>query len=188
MNKDQIKNGEVRCFPFYKGEYMGDLPFGYSNEQSAKKFMKNIPDKDVYERLGGKDEYMKTHMFVRKLDKSKLYVFNPPRHKLNYTLSDRKVEGIYDYSGEKVFLKDLDPKLAEEIIEDLKDIGCWPSEYELKDKVKAFQEKYDLFPCGSPYNITSIDDEDFRKMRSKMMKEDVEYRKGIVHINIEYVD
>ena len=40
MNKDQIKNGEVRVFPFYKEEYLGELPFGYSNKKSALKFMR----------------------------------------------------------------------------------------------------------------------------------------------------
>ena len=44
MNKDQIKNGEVRVFPFYKEEYLGELPLGYSNRKSALKFMKEIPN------------------------------------------------------------------------------------------------------------------------------------------------
>ena len=69
MNKDQINNGEVRVFPFYKGKYMGELPFGYSNEKSAKKFMKSIPSEFVYEKFGGKEEYVRTHEALPPLKK-----------------------------------------------------------------------------------------------------------------------
>ena len=55
MNNTQIKNGDVRIFPYYKGEYMGKsgVEYGFSNEASARKYMKPIPDKDIYDSIGG---------------------------------------------------------------------------------------------------------------------------------------
>ena len=49
MNNTQIKNGDVRIFAYYKGEYMGksEAEYGFSNEQSARKYMKQIPDEDI---------------------------------------------------------------------------------------------------------------------------------------------
>ena len=45
MNNTQIKNGEIRIFPFYKGEYMGksEVEFGFSNTQKGQlKYLWNI--------------------------------------------------------------------------------------------------------------------------------------------------
>ena len=93
MNKDQIKNGEVRVFPFYKEEYLGELPLGYSNRKSALKFMKDIPACDVFERFGGRDDYIREHEYLPELDKNKLYVFNPKRGESTYR--QRRFDGIY---------------------------------------------------------------------------------------------
>lgn len=35
--------GKLGFFPFYKEEYLGELPFGYSNKKSALRFMRDIP-------------------------------------------------------------------------------------------------------------------------------------------------
>ena len=99
MNKNQIKNGEVRVFPFYKEEYMGEVHFGYRNKKSALKFMKDIPYDDVFDRFGGRDKYIKNHEYLPGLDEKKLYVFNPKRgpsafNQSAYTL--RKFDGIYN--------------------------------------------------------------------------------------------
>lgn len=189
MNYDQIKNNEERIFPFYKGKYMGKTELGFSNKKSAQKFMLDIPDEDVYERFGGKEEYIRTHECMHRLDKKHLFVFNPQKNSpYGDNLAARWFEGIYDgVYKDYVYLKDMDPQVVKELKDDLKLIG-FARDYESHDLVKAFEEKYDLFPstfhCGTPY----VDMTDFEKMKSKMVKEDIEYRRGIVHINIEYLD
>ena len=190
MNKDQIKNGEARCFPFYKGRYMGDLPLGYSNKKSALKFMKEIPDKDVYERFGGKEEYDRTHEYVGELDRERLYVFNPKRGRnVDSWEADkpynRMFNGIYDYDGH-IYLKDLDQKLVEEMKKDMKNFE-WYGEWDAHDAVRGFQEKYGYFPTfhkGKAY----VDMDDFEKMKRKMMREEVVFKKGILHITVEYLN
>jgi hypothetical protein len=81
----------------------------------------------------------------------------------------------------------MDPEVVKELKNDLKLIGFY-YENESHDLVKAFEEKYDLFPntynCGSPY----VDMDDFEKMKRKMVRDEIEYKRGIVHINIEYLD
>lgn len=119
MNKNQIKNGEVRVFPFYKEEYMGELPFGYSNKKSALKFMKDIPAGDVFDQFGGRDNYIKEHEYLPELDEKKLYVFNPKKGPSAYDMSTyslRKFDGIYNYDeSKKVYLKDLKEEYVNEI-------------------------------------------------------------------------
>ena len=181
MNKDQINNGEVRVFPFYKGKYMGELPFGYSNEKSAKKFMKSIPSEFVYEKFGGKEEYVRTHEALPPLNKEKLYTFNPARGASSY--SKRTFAGIYDYYYKKhVYLKDLEPEIVRQIKEDIKAIGSKWTEYESNELVRAFQEKYDLFP------YLRVDNDDYEKAMRQILKDEVVYRKGILHVNVEYID
>lgn len=185
MNKDQIKNGEVRVFPFYKEEYMGELPFGYSNKKSALRFMKDIPAGDVFDRFGGRDNYIKEHEYLPGLDEKKLYVFNPKKGPSAYSL--RRFDGIYNYDeSKKVYLKDLKEEYVNEIRKDLKDIG-WHAEYENHIAVGEFQKKWNLFPLtGNPKGEPAIDWDDFEKMRRKMTREEVEFREGIIHIEIEW--
>ena len=185
MNKDQIKNGEVRVFPFYKEEYMGELPFGYSNKKSALKFMKDIPYDDVFDRFGGRDNYIKNHEYLPRLDENKLYVFNPKRGESTY--SQRRFDGIYGYDeNKKVYLKDLKEEDVNEIRKELRDIG-WHVEYEKHTSVGEFQKKWNLFPLtGSSKGEPIIDWDDFDKMRRKMAREEVEFREGIMHIEIEW--
>lgn len=186
MNKDQIKNGEVRIFPFYKDTYMGELPFGYSNKKSALKFMKDVPANDVFDRFGGKDNYVREHEYLPGLDENRLYVFNPKRGESAY--SQRRFDGIYNYdASKKIYLKDLKEEDVNEIRKDLKDVGGY-SDYEKHTIVGEFQKKWNLFPLtenskGDPI----VDWDDFDKMRRKMTREEVEFREGIVHIEIEYI-
>lgn len=190
MNKNQIKNGEVRVFPFYKEEYMGELPFGYSNKKSALKFMKDIPTGDVFDWFGGRDNYIREHEYLPELDEKKLYVFNPKKGPSAYDMSAcslRKFDGIYNYDeSKKVYLKDLKEEYVNEIRKDLKDIG-WHVEYENHIAVGEFQKKWNLFPLtGSSKGEPAIDWDDFDKMRRKMAREEVEFREGIIHIEIEW--
>lgn len=182
MNKEQINNGEVRIFPFYKNEYMGDLPFGYSNEKSARKFMKSIPSNYVYEKFGGEEEYKNTHEYVPCLDKNELLVFN---RGLNGSdrLSDRKTPGIfsYKYKGDAVYLKDIEPLMRDEIRKAVREIG-WVYECKNREIIRQFEEKYDLFP------LINIDMDDYEKEKKKIIKEEVVFRKGILHIDVEYID
>ena len=192
MNKDQIKNGEVRVFPFYKEEYLGELPLGYSNRKSALKFMKDIPDDDVFDRFGGRDNYIREHVYLPRLDENKLYVFNPKRGVSAYNLSAyslRIFDGIYGYDeSKKVYLKDLKEEDVNEIRKDLKNIG-WHVEYENHIAVGEFQKKWNLFPLtGSSKGKPAVDWDDFEKMKRKMTREEVEFREGIVHIEIEYIE
>ena len=192
MNKDQIKNGEVRVFPFYKEVYLGELPLGYSNRKSALKFMRDIPDDDVFERFGGRDNYIREHEYLPGLDKSKLYVFNPKRGVSAYNQSAyslRKFDGIYNYDeSKKVYLKDLKEEDVNEIRKELRDIG-WCVEYEKHIDVGEFQKKWNLFPLtGNSKGEPAVDWDDFDKMKRKMTREEVEFREGIVHIEIEYIE
>ena len=93
MNNTQIKNGDVRIFPYYKGEYMGKsgVEYGFSNEVSARKYMKPIPDKDIYDSIGGYENYFQENAYLYKYSKTKSYWFNPKDK-----LDKRIAEGCYD--------------------------------------------------------------------------------------------
>ena len=64
MNYESIANGEKRIFPYYKGRFLGVTDLGYANKKSAQKFMTQIPDADVYEKLGGEEHYKRTHCYL----------------------------------------------------------------------------------------------------------------------------
>ena len=64
MNYESIANGEKRIFPYYKGKFLGVTDLGYANKKSAQKFMTQIPDADVYEKLGGEEHYKRTHGYL----------------------------------------------------------------------------------------------------------------------------
>lgn len=69
----------------------------------------------------------------------------------------------------------------------MRDIG-WCVEYEKHTSVGEFQKKWNLFPLtGSFKGEPAVDWDDFEKMRRKMAREEVEFREGIVHIEIEYI-
>ena len=183
MNYDQIKNSEERIFPFYKGKYMGKTELGFSNRSSAQKFMNDIPDKDVYERFGGKEEYDRTHSFICGLDEYHFYSFNPAPGCDIY--SKRQYDDIHRYDlNNKKYLKDLPKNDVKEIKRVVDSLGFLPdcNVPEKLEIIRDFIKKWNLFP------EIVVDYDDFRKMHRKMMKEDIEYKRGIIHINIEYLD
>ena len=177
MNDTQIKNGEIRIFPFYKGEYMGksEVEYGFSNEASARKYMKPIPDKDIYDSIGGYEKYFQENAYLYKYSKNKAYLFNP-KSRLD---TRRAFEGCYDADyAERFYLKDI-PN-AEEIKKAIKDLGFLPESD--RDQFRIFEEKYEFFP--SIY----VDDKPFIKAKTKYINDNVQFKKGIVKISVEYLD
>ena len=177
MNNAQIKNGDVRIFPYYKGKYMGksEVEYGFSNEASARKYMKPIPDKDIYDSIGGYEKYFQENAYLYKYSKTKSYWFNPKSH-----LDTRRTfEGCYEANyTERFYLKDI-PN-AEKIKKAIEDLGFLPESD--REQFKAFEEKYEFFP--SIY----VDDKPFIKAKTKFINDNVEFRKGIVKISVEYLD
>ena len=176
MNNAQIKNGDVRIFPYYKGKYMGksEVEYGFSNEASARKYMKPIPDKDIYDSIGGYEKYFQENAYLYKYSKTKSYWFNPKDR-----LDKRIAEGCYDADyAERFYLKDI-PN-AEEIKKAIKDLGFLPESD--RDQFRIFEENYEFFP--SIY----VDDKPFIKAKTKFINDNVEFRKGIVKISVEYLD
>jgi hypothetical protein len=176
MNNTQIKNGEVRIFPYYKGEYWGrsEVEFGFSNKSSALKYMKEIPKEDIYDSMGGYEKYYNENAYMLRFNTARLYVFNP-----RSSFDRRREGGCYDYdlNSEWVYLKDLDNK--ETIEKDIKDLGFIPDAS--RNKFKEFEEKYGFFPC------VYVDDKQYKKDRKKYIAENVEFREGIVKISVEYI-
>ena len=176
MNNTQIKNGDVRIFPYYKGEYMGKsgVEYGFSNEASARKYMKPIPDKDIYDSIGGYENYFQENAYLYKYSKTKSYWFNPKDK-----LDKRVAEGCYEASyAEKFYLKDISN--AEEIKKAIEDLGFLPDSD--REQFKAFEEKHEFFP--SIY----VDDKPFIKAKTKYINDNVQFKKGIVKISVEYLD
>jgi hypothetical protein len=183
MNNAQIKNGEVRIFPYYKGEYMGksDVEFGFSNKNSALKYMRDIPKEDIYESIGGYEKYYMENAYLYGLNKKALYTFNPYPFSSGPYEKNRKTGGCYDHNYERINLKDLEN--PEEIRREIESMG-FISDMKPDDRwrFKEFEEKYGLFPD------IWIDDKAFVKARTKFIKENVEFKKGIVKISVEYLD
>lgn len=175
MNIDQIKNEEVRIFPYYKGKYLGVSPLGYSNVKSARKFMNPIPNSDVYAEFGGIEKYEFEHRYFYGLNKERMYVFIDD---LYHRRIHQDVVAI-DYDS-KTYVKDI-PNY-EEILEDFKKLD-YHGTYNISkgDSVLAFEKKWNLFP------FCEIDYKDFDKMKSKKTSKEVDFRKGIIHINVEFV-
>ena len=100
----------------------------------------------------------------------------------------RKFDGIYGYEERKKdYLKNLKKEDVNEIRKELRNIG-WHVEYEKHVAVGEFQKKWNLFPLtGSSKGEPAVDWDDFEKMKRKMTREEVEFREGIVHIEIEYI-
>ena len=85
---------------------------------------------------------------------------------------------IYPKYAERFYLKDI-PN-AEEIKQAIKNLGFLPESD--REQFKAFEEKYEFFP--SIY----VDDKPFIKAKTKFINDNVEFRKGIVKISVEYLD
>ena len=176
MNYKSIANGEKRIFPYYKGRFLGVTDLGYANKKSAQKFMTQIPDADVYEKLGGEEHYKRTHCYLCALN-SKPF----KRFLSRYVIQ----EGFYDYdSYHKVFLKDLSPSKQEKIwnklVVDGLSLRYMRNEY-AKESVE-FEEEFNFFPH------LFVDRDDFDKMRKKIRTKEVEYREGIVEIKVTFLD
>ena len=176
MNCKSIANGEKRIFPYYKGRFLGVTDLGYANKKSAQKFMTQIPDADVYEKLGGEEHYKRTHCYLCALN-SKPF----KRFLSRYVIQ----EGFYDYdSYHKVFLKDLPPSKQEKIWNKLVVDGL-SSRYMRNEYAKEsveFEEEFNFFPH------LFVDRDDFDKMRKKIRTKEVEYREGIVEIKVTFWD
>ena len=176
MNYKSIANGEKRIFPYYKGRFLGVTDLGYANKKSAQKSMTQIPDADVYEKLGGEEHYKRTHCYLCALN-SKPF----KRFLSRYVIQ----EGFYDYdSYHKVFLKDLPPSKQEKIWNKLVVDGL-SSRYMRNEYAKEsveFEEEFNFFPH------LFVDRDDFDKMRKKIRTKEVEYREGIVEIKVTFLD
>ena len=135
-----------------------------------------IPDADVYEKLGGEEHYKRTHCYLCALN-SKPF----KRFLSRYAIQ----EGFYDYdSYHKVFLKDLPPSKQEKIWNKLVVDGL-SSRYMRNEYAKEsveFEEEFNFFPH------LFVDRDDFDKMRKKIRTEEVEYREGIVEIKVTFLD
>lgn len=175
MNMEQINNGDIRIFPFYNGKYMGVMPLGFSSKSSAQKYMQNIPSEDIYDSIGGFEKYEYENSYLYGIDKHNLLEFsNGNWYKREF------VEGCYDYDySEKVYLKDLPD--ADEIKKLVSKINDY-HDIKYSDDIKSFEEKYGLFPS------LWLDETKYKKAKSKFIKENVQYRQGIVHIDVEYLD
>ena len=138
--------------------------------------MTQIPDADVYEKLGGEEHYKRTHCYLCALN-SKPF----KRFLSRYAIQ----EGFYDYdSYHKVFLKDLPPSKQEKIWNKLVVDGL-SSRYMRNEYAKEsveFEEEFNFFPH------LFVDRDDFDKMRKKIRTEEVEYREGIVEIKVTFLD
>lgn len=74
MNVNQIKNGELRVFPYYDGKYMGYTPIGYASVKSAMKYMKLIPDTDIYDKyFGGEYNYNLVYGYFYNLSSKNIF-------------------------------------------------------------------------------------------------------------------
>lgn len=177
MNNTQIKNGEIRIFPYYKGEYWGrsEVEFGFSNKSSALKYMKEIPQEDIYNSIGGYEKYYNENAYLLRPDNKRLYVFNPKS-----TSDKRREYGCYDYdfNSEWVYLKDLDNK--ESIEKDIKDLGFIADAN--RNKFREFEEKYALFP------YIYVDEDLYNKTKKQFIKDNVVFKKGIVKISVDFVE
>lgn len=191
MNYDQIKNSEERIFPFYKGKYMGKTELGFSNRKSAQKFMNDIPQEDIYAKFGGKEEYKRTHSYICRpyaYELDRLYLFNPPKsERYGYSYySARRFKEIPDANqNDIVYTKNIPENTLKEYKEIINSLGFIPdaiNDSEKIEKIKKFIKDNNLFPA------IYVDLNDYNKMHAKMMKEEIEYKRGIVHINIEYLD
>lgn len=175
MNNEQIKSGDIRIFPFYKGKYMGKsgVEYGFSNKNSALKYMVPVPDKDICDSVyGGYENYYNDNSYLEKCNKKRLYCFN---------YGNRKYDGCYDGDyNSRVYLKSMDEELRTDIENDIKALGFIPDcDYK---KFMEFEEKYGFFPH------IYVDDKQYKKDRKKYIEENVEFKKGIVKITVEYVD
>ena len=162
-------NGEKRIFPFYKGKYMGVEPIGFANLKSAQAYMKKISDEDIYNScFGGKEEYMKQYGYFCGL--------KPYKDRMEPVYTDRH------------YLRDMEQERMNELFEEFRKICYNVSPYhiystkERDDMAIEFEKKYGL------YHWIYVDDKEFKKAKTKFYKENVEYREGILEVNVRWND
>lgn len=173
MNTISIENKTPRYFPFYKGKYLGKEPEGYSTKQGARKFMSNIPDTDVYkEYFGTEQEYKRTHYYFYKIDeKSREYEsINPDKNNEFKTYDTRQ----------RVYVKDLEFDL-DEILESISKANIYSATRDV-DAAVEFEKKYGLYPYAW------VDDLDYKKAYTKYVNKYVEFREGVLEINVRWSD
>lgn len=175
MNVNQIKNGEVRVFPFYDGKYMGYTPIGYSSVKSAMNYMKRIPAADIYdEYFGGKENYYRIYGYFYDLSPKKFYK----------TLEEKYGLKIFEMGKERIWFKDIPEGQLKGMMEMLKLINdhAGVSRKEGALLKMKFEEKYNCYPCDY------VDHTEFDKMYNKHMKEHVEFKEGVLDINVKWSD
>ena len=173
MNTTSIKNKKPRYFPFYKGVYLGNEPEGYSTKQGARKFMNMIPPNDVYkEYFGSKQEYDRNHYYFYKLDmNSREYEnINPERN------NDFK---RYD-TRQRVSVNELEFDL-DVILEGISKANIYGIKKDI-DAAVEFEKKYGLYPH------VWIDLSDYKKAYTKYVSKYVEFKEGILEINVKWAD
>lgn len=176
MNVNQIKNGEVRVFPFYDGKYMGYTPIGYSSVKSAKKYMKLIPAADIYdEYFGGEENYYRIYGYFWSLSSKDFFKNVEEKYGLK----------LFEDGNERIPFKDIPKEQLNDMFEMMKlihDHGGTSTKEGVLLTIE-FEEKYKCYPFGYNRDYTG-----FNEMYDKHMKEHVEFKEGVLDINVKWSD
>lgn len=177
-----IKDGDIRVFPYYKDTYLGAENTGFINKKSAVKYHQVIPSHYVYaDGLNTtKEEYEKTHetisVFNRKEDGSidaemiqGLYHIRTDYY-VNTSKCDSQGNIVYNYH--KVRVNTLPQELQDKIHEFNKDAY-------VKGALYKFQEETGF--CDHSY----IDNDDYNKAEEKLNR-NIEYRLGKIHLTVDF--
>lgn len=184
MNKEQIQKGETRVFPFYKDRYLGVTPLGYSNEKAARKFMRNVPAKDVDEYVyGSVDGYVYEHGELAALED------NPKEFKIDggATASAKS----YDYSDmtpiRELFVREAFDAARKRYPLVFKEgyVGMKGSEEKLR-QLLGFESEFGKYPEIFGLHFTS--DEWRRRAYSKFVTDKVDFRRGTLVPNVLWED
>lgn len=176
MNVNQIKNGELRVFPYYDGKYMGYTPIGYASVKSAMKYMKSIPADDIYDKyFGGEYNYKLVYGYFYNLNTKKIFKYVKEKYDLT----------LFEDGNKRIYLKDIPENQLKDMLELLKQIKAH-DDLETKEGVLLafeFEEKYNCYPFTWRSDYT-----EFKKMYNKHMKEYVEFKEGVLDINVKWAD
>lgn len=183
MNIEQIENGEPRIFPYYRDIYLGNNKFGFSTIQSAKKYMNKIPKKVVYEEMGlAPEEYVRRN-----------FVLYPASTKDYNKFLERTSKGIKTKSEEpylnkthiRAFLthnsKEYAERIVNEIIEHKTEAQYfWYFPADKNSWAFQFFKSYKIWPH---YEVNW---DDYKEAERKL-KKNIEYRKGIIKLSVEFI-
>lgn len=176
MNVNQIKNGELRVFPYYDGKYMGYTPIGYASVKSAMKYMKLIPAADIYDKyFGGEDNYKLVYGYFYNLSSKNIFKWVKEKYDLT----------LFEDGNKRIYLKDIPENQLKDMLELLKQIKAHDGLETKEGALLAFEfeEKYNCYPF-----IWWSDHTEFNKMYTKHMKEHVEFKEGVLDINVKWAD